>query len=94
MSTSAKKRRFVKPGLWFSTERAEVEDVNQRMRKPCAECGQLPEGKRLKIVKGSGRHQTVLVFCHECGKDWIMRFIAVARRAVHYLDGEIESVRE
>jgi hypothetical protein len=88
------RKGFRKPGLWFTATKAEIEQVTARMKKTCTECGDLPTQKRLKVVKGSGRHQTVMVFCGPCAKDWILRFKALCRRAVFYLNGDVESVRE
>lgn len=88
----SKKRRFQKPGLWFSQTKAEVEDVNSRMKKECHTCGNLPKRLRLKVTKGSGRHQTTLVFCRGCGAAWIDEFKALAQRAEAYLTGKIGKV--
>jgi hypothetical protein len=89
MSTGKKPRRFVKPGLWFSTMKAEVEYVNSRMKKKCGTCGELPERMRLKVTKGSGRHATTTVYCQECGDHWIEEFKDLAQRAEAYLMGAV-----
>lgn len=88
----SKERRFVKPGLWFSTMKAEVEYVKPRMTKTCGTCGRLPDPLRLKVTEGSGRHGTTTVYCQECGDHWIDEFKALAQRAKAYLAHKLASV--
>ena len=88
----SKKRSSRKPGLWFSATKAEVEQVNIRMSKPCHTCGDVPQGLRLKITKGSGRHQTTMVYCQPCGDGWIDEFKGLAQRAKAYLKGKFGRV--
>lgn len=49
----------------------EAEKVNPRHRTTCRDCGELPEGRRLKITRGAGKWQKSEVFCRECGREWI-----------------------
>jgi DNA-directed RNA polymerase subunit M/transcription elongation factor TFIIS len=84
--------RFGKPGLWFGPMKAEVEYVNARMKKLCSLCGHKPEQLRLKVTKGSGRHQTTTVFCRECGAVWVDEFKVLAHRAKVYLTGGIAKI--
>ncbi len=91
----SKKRRFQKPGLWFSSMRAEIEIVSRAHKKVCAACGKRPTVKRLKITKGTGRHQTTLIFCQSCGNDWINDFRDLTERAKDYLFcNDLDSVRD
>ena len=91
----SKKRRFQKPGLWFSQTRAEIEVVTPRMKKTCDSCDTHPALLRLKLTHGSGRHATTTVLCQACGMEWIEGFKVLAQRAKEYLFGksEITSVR-
>jgi hypothetical protein len=82
-----------KPGLWFSAMKVEVEDVTDRHKKVCLDCGQLPVGRRLKIVKGSGRHQTVEIRCSSCGEDWLKQKEIEAARARRYLRQDIGAMK-
>jgi hypothetical protein len=84
-----------KPGLWFSAMKAEVEDVTSRHKKECIGCGTLPSGRRLKVVRGTGRHQTVEIRCEACGSGWIMERVQEGRRAIGYLKGvtNVKSIR-
>lgn len=91
----SKKRRFQKPGLWFSQTRAEIEVVTPRMKKVCDSCDVHPRLVRLKLTHGSGRHATTTILCTSCGTEWIEGFKVLAQRAKKYLLGMpgISSVR-
>ena len=78
-------KRQRKPGLWFSAMKVEVEDVTKAHKKPCNSCGVLPGIRRLKIVRGSGRHQVMEVRCMGCGVKWLRDMREAAKRASRYL---------
>ena len=80
---------YRKPGLWFSAQKVEVEDVARAHRKPCLGCGKLPAGRRLKIVRGTGRHQQTDIYCAGCGEQWLNRMEVEASRARRYLRQDI-----
>ena len=72
-------------GLWHSARKVAVEDVTPRMKKPCAACESTPAKRRLSVVSGSGRAQTSLVFCSECGPKWVRERIDEASRTIQRL---------
>ena len=89
-----KPQRFLKPGLWFTGLSLDVEQVNPRMKLPCATCGQLPSEKRLRIRQGSGRSQQGAVLCTECAMPFVELLETELDRLQDYLLGTgIESVR-
>ena len=92
MSKGRRSRR--KPGLWFSAMRVEVEDVKPAHRKVCCECGLLPLDRRLKIVRGSGRHAQTEIRCILCGLDWFQVKAEELGRAKVYLEFGEGEIRE
>jgi RNase P subunit RPR2 len=51
--------------------RIEIEDVKKAHTKVCAHCCKLPRGRRLKVVEGTARSATTLIYCHDCGWEWL-----------------------
>lgn len=49
----------------------ETETVTRRHRTICRDCGEMPEGRRLKITTGSGKWVKSVVYCGRCGQSWI-----------------------
>ena len=74
-----------KPGLWLPPTRVEVEAVTARHKKPCSECKCEVEERRLKIVRGTGRHAVTLILCMGCGIDHLRKMGEESRRAIEYL---------
>ena len=82
------------PGLLHGLRGVAVEDTNARMRKVCGSCGEVPEGRRLTVREGTGRHGTIEVFCVECGNDWLAaREVEYARAQDFLTNGEITQRR-
>lgn len=80
-----------KPGLWHGPRKVEVVTVKKAHRTDCV-CGCRPEGRRLEVTEGSGRHAKKLIFCINCGMAWIANRKVEADRAIEYLttgEGEI-----
>lgn len=81
-----------KPGLWHSARKVEIENVKPSHSKKCCECGKLPEDRRLVVTNGSGRHQTLQVYCIRCGTAWLQDREEEISRACRYLttgEGEV-----
>lgn len=90
----AMRRKPRKPGLWLPTVKVEVETVRKAHTSLCSCCGQLPEGRRLKVGIGTGRHGTTEIFCNACGRAWLQDREDEALRAQNYLLGDTdESIR-
>lgn len=85
---------YVKKGLLFSALSVEIEDVSKRMKKPCADCGTTPKTRRLKVKKGGGKRARINVYCEQCAEKVLARMGREANRAIRYLAGEIDCVRE
>jgi hypothetical protein len=75
------------PGLLHGTRRVEVEDVRPRHRTACCVCGLAPARRRLKVQDGSGRAQTVRIFCAGCGVSWLGIRDQEVSRAIMRLQG-------
>jgi hypothetical protein len=87
--------RQLKPGLVFATMHVEVQDVTERHVTPCAGCGVLPPGpRRLALKLGSGRGQECEVYCAKCGTRVLWWLRLCATKAVSYLYGKRDSVRD
>lgn len=74
-----------KMGLWLDNVRIEVEDVKPAHRLPCEWCEELPERRRLKIVRGSARSAVSGVLCIACGVQHIASLREEAGRAIDFL---------
>jgi hypothetical protein len=91
--TNEMPKRILKWGLLHGPRRVEVEDVGPRHAAPCGVCGRVPRSRRLRVVDGSGRASKCLVFCSECGADWLVARVEDYDRAQQRLLGADISVR-
>lgn len=70
MRAPARVPKLKLPAGWKS------EDVTTRMKKGCATCGVLPEGKRLVHTVDSYPFPTSVLYCARCGvftmRDWLV----------------------
>jgi hypothetical protein len=82
-----------KPGLWFAPTRVEVEEVRKAHRKECSVCGGIPESRRLKVVRGAGRHATTAVYCLAHGVEWLSEFLSQGQRAIIRLESGTGDIR-
>ena len=82
-----------KPGLWFAPTRVEVEEVRKAHRKECSVCASLPLVRRLKVVRGAGRHATTAVYCITCGVEWVSVFLSQGQRAISRLESGAGDIR-
>lgn len=80
-----KKRRRLKPGLWFGPRKIEVEKVKKAHKTVCCMCRKRPETIRLKVVDGSGKHQTTRMFCAQHGVRFLAAMEQECQRAVKYI---------
>lgn len=83
-----------KPGLWHGPRRVQVVDVTARHSKPCDECAELPEERRLIVISGTARSAKTSVLCIECGLLWILQVKAEATRAMRFLRTGKGAIRE
>lgn len=49
----------------------QIEPVTPRQSIPCSVCGMLPRIMRVKCTYGSGRFAKVVIYCHNCGADYM-----------------------
>lgn len=81
-----KKRRRLKPGLWFGPRKVEVEVVKKAHKAVCCVCRKKPcGGVRVVVRDGTGRHQTTRVFCAQHGVDFVEAMEHECRRAAKYI---------
>lgn len=78
-------KRVQKPGLWHGPTRIEVETVKRAHKLPCVHCHEIPEGRRLVIVEGSGTRAKKRIYCAVCGESWLSDHAAECERARAYL---------
>lgn len=57
------------PDLWLAPTSVCIEPVSRAMKKPCSCCRERVVNRRLKVVVGSSRSATTLVFCVTCGSE-------------------------
>lgn len=81
-------------GLLHSLRRIEVEDVKSSHKKPCAECGEKPVGRRLHVRQGSGRSSQVLIYCSTCGTEKLVQLTRDTVRAMDKLQGHDDAIGE
>jgi hypothetical protein len=84
-----------KPGLWFTTMKVEVQETKKAHKKRCQACEELPEKRRLVVLRGGGRHSLTSVYCVACGVDYLTDFLCQGERAIKYLEGDpsVRSIR-
>ena len=81
-----KKRRRLKPGLWFGPRKVEVEVVKKAHKALCCMCRKRPgKGVRVVVQDGTGRHQTTRVFCAQHGIWFIEAVEYECTRAAKYI---------
>jgi hypothetical protein len=99
MPAPVKKNRRRKAGLLHSFEKVEIQDVKNAHKKGCSRCFEKyggiipPQGRRLVIRRGSGRHQQLVVLCEQHGHDWLQARASDVERAKAYLIGAIDAIR-
>lgn len=90
-------RRPQKPrdkGLWFSNLAVKVVRVKPAHKVLCVKCGRRPLHYRTQVVFGSGSNRASCVLCEEHAKQYFELLGREAQRAIAFLDGEVDCVRE
>ena len=98
----------IDPGIVWTTTRLEVEDVRKAHSTSCVICRQLPIGRRVRVIEGSGQGQTNWIYCRVCGRKLLLWYAqcvgcATARAArddydwpcrdAHPYAGEIKAIK-
>lgn len=60
----------------------QVQETTNRQKTCCSNCGDLPQGTRLIQIKGSGKWQKSIVYCQDCGAE----FLETVRERIEDLD--------